>query len=159
VSVRKNKKANNFQQKDDQRPMMCRQQQTIIDTVGSAFPDVEAVYLFGSFNTVHETRDSDVDVAILLPPERAKRVANSTLRGVRFDLESELKRDVDLINLRMVNVVFRHEIIKDARRIYSGDSCAADEFEMMTMSFYQKLNEERAAILDEIAATGRVLAP
>lgn len=139
--------------------MTPERHQTIIKIVHSAFPDVEAIYLFGSYDTVYETESSDVDIAILLPPLKAKSVARSTLRDVRLELERVLNRDVDLINIRMVNVVFRNEIIKDARRIYSVDSCAADEFEMMTMSLYQKLNEERAEILDEIAASGRVLAP
>lgn len=138
--------------------MKSERRQAVIDVVHPSFPDVEAIYLFGSCDTVYETQSSDIDVAILLPPLRAKLVTRSQLCEVRFDLEHVLKRDVDLINLRMVNVVFRHEIIKDARRIYCVHSCAADEFEMMTMSFYQKLNEERAEILDEIAETGRVLA-
>lgn len=139
--------------------MISEQYQAIIEIIHSAFPDVEAIYLFGSVDTVFETESSDVDIAILLPPPRAKSVTSETLRDVQFKLEDVIKRDIDLINIRMMNVVFRREIIKDAKRIYNVDSFAADEFEMMTMSLYQKLNEERADILDEIAATGRVLPP
>ncbi len=42
------------------------------------------------------------------------------------------------------------------RRIYCADLCAAEEFEMLTLSFYQKLNEERKAILESFEETGKV---
>lgn len=41
------------------------------------------------------------------------------------------------------------------RRIYCGDLYAADEFEMLVLSFYQKLNEERAEVLAEGLRSGR----
>ncbi|MCZ7670644.1 MAG: hypothetical protein M5U34_27580 [Chloroflexi bacterium] len=41
------------------------------------------------------------------------------------------------------------------RRIFCADEYAADEFEMLTLSYYQKLNEERREILAEFARTGR----
>jgi len=71
-------------------------------------------------------------------------------------LESLLSRDVDLINLRRVPTVLRKEVIAADRRIYSGDEYAADEFEMLTLSLYQKLNEERAGIVEDAMAGGRL---
>jgi len=41
------------------------------------------------------------------------------------------------------------------RRIYTGDEYAAEEFEMLTLSYYQKLNEERAGVLAEGLRSGR----
>lgn len=41
------------------------------------------------------------------------------------------------------------------RRVYTGDEYAADEFEMLTLSFYQKLNQERAEVLVEGLQSGR----
>jgi PHD/YefM family antitoxin component YafN of YafNO toxin-antitoxin module len=41
------------------------------------------------------------------------------------------------------------------RRIYCADAYAADEFEMLTLSYYQKLNEERREILAEGLRSGR----
>ena len=70
-------------------------------------------------------------------------------------LESILKMDVDIINLRNVSTVFQKEIVTADRRIYTGDSYAAEEFEMLTMSYYQKLNEERAEIIESVVAEGR----
>ncbi|MEK7289910.1 MAG: nucleotidyltransferase domain-containing protein, partial [Planctomycetota bacterium] len=39
----------------------------IIKTVCFYYPDVSAIYLFGSYSTEYERMDSDVDIALLLP--------------------------------------------------------------------------------------------
>jgi hypothetical protein len=39
--------------------------------------------------------------------------------------------------------------------LYVGDAYAKDEFKMLTLSFYQKLNEERAGILEDFYRTKR----
>lgn len=62
---------------------------------------------------------------------------------------------MDLINLREVSTVFQKEIIAADRRIHTGNAYAADEFEMLVLSFYQKLSEERAGILAEGLRSGR----
>jgi predicted nucleotidyltransferase len=137
--------------------MQAEQQERVIEILVRAFPDVQAVYLFGSSGTADETVSSDVDIAILLPPNEAKSLTGRILFDVRCALENVLRRDVDLVNVREANMVFRNEVVKDVRRIYCADTYAADVFEMLTMSFYQKLNEERSDILAEIAASGRIL--
>ena len=80
-----------------------------------------------------------------------------TLRAMvtALALGSVLKRDVDLVNLRRVPTVLQKEIVIADRRIYTGDRYAAEEFEMLTLSFYQKLNEERAGIIESALKDGR----
>ena len=77
------------------------------------------------------------------------------MSDLRFELESLLKKDVDLINLRQANTVFQKEIIMEGRRVFDADEYGTDEFEMLTISYYQKLNAERAEILQEVSASGR----
>jgi len=60
-----------------------------------------------------------------------------------------------LINLRQVSTVFQKEIIMAERRIICADTYAAEEFEMLVLSRYQKLNEERAELLAEGLRSGR----
>ena len=45
----------------------------IIKTVLSYYPAVQGIYLFGSFGTEDEWPDSDIDIALLMPPEQAKQ--------------------------------------------------------------------------------------
>ncbi len=127
----------------------------IIETILSHYPQTQAIYLFGSYAAGQERADSDVDIALLLPPEMAKRAGNLALSQLHLSLSEQLGKEVDLINLRQVSSVFQKEIIMAEQKIFCADTAVADEFEMLTLSFYQKLNEERREILAEFARTGR----
>jgi len=131
--------------------------ETIIKTVLSFCPDTQAIYLFGTYGTPDEQEESDLDIAVLFPPGRAREVGNLALSECRYALEDVFKRTVDLINIRMVNTVFQHEIIQEGRLIYKQDEYAVDVFEMQVMSFYQKLSEERAGILEEILESSKIV--
>ena len=126
----------------------------ITTAVLTHFPDMQAIYLFGSYGTQDEWPNSDVDIALLLPPEKAKQTDYLALNDLRLALERLLNKEVDLINLRQVSTVFQKEIIMAERRIFTANQYATDEFEMLTLSFYQKLNEERADILAEGLRSG-----
>ncbi len=130
-------------------------QTQIVQTILSHFPQTQAIYLFGSYGTAQEWPDSDVDIAVLLPPKLAKQIGSLTLSKLHLALAALLNKEVDLINVRQVSTVFQKEIIMAERRIFCADEYAADEFEMLTLSYYQKLNEERREILAEFARTGR----
>jgi uncharacterized protein len=128
---------------------------TIIQIILAHYPATQAIYLFGSYDTDKAWPNSDVDIALLLPPDEAKRVGDMTFDKARMTLEQLLGKDVDLINLRRVSTVFQKEIIMAERRIFCADAYAADEFEMLMLSYYQKLNEERADVLTEGLRSGR----
>ncbi|MDV7391075.1 hypothetical protein RZS08_06975, partial [Arthrospira platensis SPKY1] len=72
-----------------------------------------------------------------------------------LDLVDALDKEVDLLNARRVATVLQKEIIANGRLIYTADSYAVDEFEMLVISYYQKLNEERREILAEFQRTKR----
>jgi len=128
----------------------------IITAVLKYYPDVQAVYLFGSYGTDEAWTDSDVDIAVLLPHEKSPKAGSLLMSDLRFELERLLGKGVDLINLRQVPTVLQKEVVMDDRRICQPDEYAADEFEMLTFSYYQKLNEERREILESILADGRI---
>lgn len=127
----------------------------LVGVIRAAFPDVQAIYLFGSWGTADEWPDSDIDIAVLLPPETAKTLGTLELVDTQNKLSSLLRKPVDLLNLRRISAVFQKEVVMAERRIYTADEYAAEEFEMLTLSFYQKLNEERAEVLAEGLRSGR----
>lgn len=131
------------------------EQAAIIDTIRPYYPNIQAAYLFGSYGTEQERPDSDADIALLLPADEAKRAGNLTLTDLHAALERLLGKNVDLINLRRVSTVFQKEIILGERRIFCADQYAADEFEMLVLSLYHKLNEERAEVMAEGLSSGR----
>jgi len=119
---------------------------------------VQAIYLFGSLPARTEHDRSDVDIAVLLVPEQSKHVRREAFLDARTVLEADLHRDTDLINLRQADTVLQKEVVNTGERIYCSDEYAAEEFEMLVLSEYQKLSRERADIVEEILVSGRVLA-
>jgi len=127
----------------------------IIQTILTHYPNAQGIYLFGSCMTDDEWPESDVDLAVLLPPLEAKQERHITGSDCALDLACTLGKEVDLLNARTVSTVFQKEIVTKGRLLYSADRYAVDEFEMLTLSYYQKLNEERAGIIESALADGR----
>jgi len=130
-------------------------QLTMIALIKSFYPLIQGIYLFGSYQTEREWLDSDVDIALLLPPDLARKERNLAFSHCQCKLEELLGKSVDLINIRQVSTVFQFQIVSTGRLILTNDQSAVAEFEMLTISFYQKLNEERSAILQEFYKTGK----
>ncbi len=128
----------------------------IIHAICAAHPNTQAIYLYGTWGTEYQRSDSDVDIAVLLPPATAHVVDFWDWCRLSAEVASAAKVGrADLINLREAPVILRKEILAAERRIYCADEYAADEFEMLTLSFYQKLNEERREIVASGLKTGR----
>ncbi|WPD21101.1 MAG: nucleotidyltransferase domain-containing protein [Candidatus Electrothrix scaldis] len=119
------------------------------------YPTVQAIYLFGSMANGEEWPDSDADLGLLLPIAEAKKKVSLLLSPCAFELAELLGRDVDLLNLRQASTVIQHQVVSYGKLLYVGDEYAQGEFEMYTLSLYQKLNEERAAILEDFYRTKR----
>ncbi len=130
-------------------------QDILIQIVLNHYPDTQAIYLFGSWGTADEWPDSDVDMAVLLPPQQAKGVDFLVWNALAVRLGDIVHKSVDLLNLRQVSTVFQKEVVMADRRIFCANEYVADEFEMLTLSYYQKLNAERAGVLAEGLCSGR----
>lgn len=116
-----------------------------IEDIKEKYPDVWAIYLFGSYDTPYERADSDLDLAILL-----KDKADSlTLWELSQTIASHLNIDVQLIDLRQASTVFQNEIIRNERRIFCRIPKECDEQESLYLAMYLRLNEERKEILDD----------
>jgi hypothetical protein len=82
-------------------------------------------------------------------------VGSLALTEVRFELEEALGRSVDLVNARVVPIVLQKEIVVRGIRVFARDRSGIETYEMLVLSLYGKLNEERREILEEFYATGR----
>jgi len=130
----------------------------VTELIQSHHPDIQAIYFFGSAVNYQLQPDSDIDIALLLPHQIAKKLANLAMTPLHLELTHYFQRDVDLINLREVNTVFQYLIVNRGKIIYYRDKTTYRTFEMLTWSFYQKLNEERAEILEAFFKTGQAYA-
>ncbi|MDQ6970171.1 MAG: nucleotidyltransferase domain-containing protein [Mariprofundus sp.] len=133
------------------------EKQQLIQTCLAHLPFIQAIYLFGSWATVDEKASSDIDIALLFPVQEARKLSGLYTTPLHQALEKLFSKNIDLINLRQVSTVLQKEVISAEQRIYCADNNAADEFEMLTISYYQKLNEERADILQSFYASGRAI--
>jgi predicted nucleotidyltransferase len=131
------------------------QQSQLVQLILNTWPDTQAIYLFGSWGTEYERPESDVDIAVLLPAPQAKKAGSLILTDLHYALQSLLNREVDLINLRQAPTVLQKEVVMAGRRIYCISGIVVDEFELLVLALYQKLNEERAGILAEGMSSGR----
>jgi len=132
------------------------QQKELVYEILNNYSVTQSIYLFGSWETEHQTPHSDLDIAVLLPPEIAKHIDPWEWLTLSQKLASiaEVEK-VDLINLRQVDTVLRKEIITANRRIWCTNESAALEFEALTLSLYHQLQFERQDIINDAIKTGR----
>ena len=90
---------------------------SLLKEVFGRYPDVLAVYLFGSRVTGHPHRESDLDLAVL--------PRDSSLRERRLDILADLARygfsNVDLVFLDTDDIVLKYEAVKHNRVVYQAE--------------------------------------
>jgi predicted nucleotidyltransferase len=121
--------------------------------VEEVFPEALGVWVYGSFTDGSARRDSDIDIAIL--PERPIEVDWDHFGRVG-ELASRLGREVDLVDLRRVPPLMRFEVFESGVRVAARDPTACDFYETAAVSGYQRLNDERRELLQEISERGTV---
>lgn len=111
------------------------------------------IIVFGSFarNTAHQT--SDIDIAFYSHDDS---ISSYDIFIMAQELADILKKEVDLIDLRTASTVFKAQIYTDGITIYSDDDLLLKEQQMLALSMYAKLNENRAPVLKKIAESGSV---
>ena len=113
-----------------------------------------AVYIFGSAIKDTTRMDSDIDIAFL--SENQGNAYNNFM--LSQTLAAQLKRDVDLIDLKHATTVLQMQIIANGYIILSIDEKKRTFFEMVVYKNYAKLNEERAPVLDRIKESKSIYA-
>ncbi|MGE5362129.1 MAG: type VII toxin-antitoxin system MntA family adenylyltransferase antitoxin [Bacteroidales bacterium] len=124
----------------------------LLEVLRARVPGVAAVYLFGSSEHDTEHAESDIDLAVL--------AASKLAPAFRWELQEELAllahRAVDLVDLGSASTVMRMQVVSTGRLLFSTDRAVVDRFEMLVLADYSRLNEERAAILDDARRRGRI---
>ena len=105
----------------------------------------ELIYLFGSYASGKARDDSDLDLAFLTSEEIDDYQRFLTAQK----LASRLNIDVDLIDLSRASTVFKAQIIQ-GELLYAQNRQQKQEFELLTLKKYARLNEERKEIIEKI---------
>jgi len=104
------------------------------------------IYVFGSMVKDKVRNDSDIDIAILTD----KQIDEYTLYMVSQQLADELKREVDIVDLRKASTVFKAEILRTGKLIYNFNNKIKMAFQLNVLKQYALLNEERKGIINRI---------
>lgn len=120
------------------------------DSLLREFPDALALYVYGSFARGNEWPDSDLDLAVLLPPEQ--RIGD--ILTVAQRLSSGVGRAIDLVDLRRAGDVLRREVLADGKTLFSCNRAVVLAWEASAMSRYARHREEIKDILAEFERTG-----
>ncbi|MDD4029277.1 MAG: nucleotidyltransferase domain-containing protein [Caldisericia bacterium] len=125
----------------------------IVEVCLATYPKLHAIYLFGSFGTLYEREDSDIDIAILFHHSFTTEL--SQYLGLISDLSGVLHKTIDLVSLRDAGTILQKEIVYKGKRIYSDDEFKVEEYEVFIMRRYQLFLEEREEIVKDGLAKGR----
>lgn len=125
----------------------------------AAYPEVAAVYLFGSCGTEYEHPGSDLDLGVIF---RGKTKLQHELQ-IEADLSSLLKSDrIDFVNLNCAPVALQFRVLSEGLLVYEGDYILNSNFiehvlrEYRNYSFhYARFAEEsRKALREEYLSNG-----
>lgn len=121
------------------------------DTLLAALPDVWAIYAFGSFARGEEWPGSDLDLAVLLPPDRG--IGN--LLDIIGNVSVRVHREVDVVDLRKAGDVLRREVLMEGRTLFASQPDQVLAWEAAAMSRYASHRREIRDILEDFRRTGR----
>jgi len=120
------------------------------DALLIAFPNVWAIYVYGSFARGDESSTSDIDLAVLMPAE--EKIDDPL--GVISAVSARVHREVDLVDLRKVSDVLRREVLAEGRTLYVSRPNTVLEWEGTAISCYQRYREEVRDLLEDFQKTG-----
>lgn len=120
------------------------------DALVERLPKVWAVYVHGSFALGDARLDSDLDLAVLLPP-------GETLEQpweLAAKLATRVGRDVDLVDLRQASDILRIQVLKHGHVLYNARPAEVLEWEAQAMTRYGHYRREVAGLIEQFRKTG-----
>lgn len=124
---------------------------TVVAALRHAFPNVLAIYAFGSRIQGTAREDSDLDLAILV----AGYAEPLQLWEQAHQLTEMLGCAVDLLDLRAASTVMQYQVLMQGRRLWASEP-AAGLFECFALSEKTRLDADRAGLIADIENNGRV---
>ncbi|SFF64532.1 Nucleotidyltransferase domain-containing protein [Fontimonas thermophila] len=120
----------------------------VIEEVGRALaarlPQAWAIYAFGSLARGDARPDSDLDLAVLLPPGARLR----DKLGLIAELSRLAGREVDLVDLREANLDLVHQVLREGQTLRITNESEVLGWEAERMSAYADFNPRRRDIVD-----------
>jgi len=116
--------------------MLDKDQTAKIVNFAKAYPEISAVYLFGSHALGHPRSKSDIDLGILFH----KDMDAFTRISMETEISNLLKKDVDLVDMRKSSPFLCHQIYKYGKFIYHDGSNFPFQFRASSIREYLDTN-------------------
>ena len=116
--------------------MLDKDQTAKIVNFAKAYPEISAVYLFGSHAVGHPRSKSDIDLGILFH----KDMDAFTRISMETEISNLLKKDVDLVDMRKSSPFLCHQIYKYGKFIYHDGSNFPFQFRASSIREYLDTN-------------------
>lgn len=110
----------------------------------AALPDAWAIYAYGSFARGDEWPDSDLDLAVLLPPGQQIPDKLELLGRI----SRQVHREVDLVSLRDAGLDLARELLRDGKPLIIRREADTLAWEAERMTDYAQFSPRRAEIVD-----------
>lgn len=123
----------------------------IVEFLQQRLPGLMGIYAFGSQVQQHAGRESDLDLAVLVPGY----IDPLSLWELGSDLASRLDMDLDLLDLRAASTVMQYQVVTGGTRLWSAGP-ETDEFELFVLSEKMDLDLWRRPIIDQIQEEGHI---
>jgi len=129
----------------------CRQEfSSAVRVIRQFLPSVLAIYVYGSMARGDDHPASDIDLGVLLP--HSERIPNLLL--LCGTLCEDLRREVNVVDLRRVGNILRKEVLTDGIVLYAKDPDLLLGWEAEAMSEYAEHAVRTKDIVQQIAETG-----
>jgi uncharacterized protein len=126
------------------------------ELIRQKLPNVLAIYVFGSRVTENTSKESDLDLAVLV----AGYADIVSLWDLSTEIASMTNCDVDLLDMRAASTVMQYQILSKGIRVWQSDipSVALDIglYECAMLSEMTALNEARAGLIADIKKSGTI---
>lgn len=110
----------------------------------AALPDAWAIYAYGSFARGDEWPDSDLDLAVLLPPGQQIPDKLELLGRI----SRQVHREVDLVSMRDAGLDLARELLRDGKPLIIRREADTLAWEAERMTDYAQFSPRRAEIVD-----------
>lgn len=97
------------------------------------YPEIVAVYLFGSYAKGEARLDSDFDLALLVK----EPALNFPVLQFKLAVEDILGNGVDLVILNRAGEVLKHQVRRDGKLLYEKDSRKRKLFEVRSRKYFE----------------------
>lgn len=107
---------------------------------------VEFSYLVGSAGTERFHDESDIDLVVFWK----ETPANKDRTKAWIDLESKFNRDLELVTLSKIDIIFARQVLETGRLLWSNNDGLLLQWKMEVLSEYPDFKRSRKIIEDNI---------